>query len=55
MNIRKTWGAIKYVDGGLFSTTFITGKAEGIVQALLDEESARFNDIMQVNESDDYQ
>ena len=55
MNIRRTWGAIKYVEGGLFSTTFIVGTTAGKVQALLDEESARFNDIMRVNESDDYQ
>ena len=54
MNIRKTWGAIKHVDGGLFSTVFIVGKREGNMQALLDEESARFNDIMQIDESDDY-
>jgi len=54
MNIRRTWGAIKYIEGGLFSTLFIVGRANGSSQAMIEEESTRFNDILQVNESDDY-
>ena len=54
MNIRNTWGAVKYIEGGILTTIFIVGKADGPSQALIDEEFARFNDVLQVNEPDDY-
>ena len=54
-NIRSTWGAVKYVDGGQFSTIFVIGKTKDVKkQHLIDLESQKYADIMQVNVTDDY-
>ena len=53
--IRTTWGSFKYIAGGQFSTFFIIGRAATTSQQnLLDEEAARFNDILQLDEPDGY-
>ena len=54
-NIRNTWGSLKFLDGGQFSTIFIIGKTDDVYkQALVNEEIARFSDILQMDISDDY-
>ena len=54
--IRQTWGSFKYVSGIQFSTIFVigSGSIEPSIQGLIEEEAARFNDILQINASDDY-
>ena len=52
-NIRSTWGAVKYVDGGQFSTIFVVGKTKDVKkQNLINLESQKYADILQVNVTD---
>lgn len=52
--LRQTWGSYSYIDGFKLSTIFVTGKAEGNYQSLIDEEHERYGDILQLNISDAY-
>ena len=52
--IRRTWGSVKFIDEAQFTTIFVIGKSQETTQALVDEESDRFGDIIQINSSDDY-
>lgn len=54
-NIRRTWGSVIYMDKAKFRTFFVIGSANGVTQALVDEESKRFGDILQMEEDDGYQ
>ena len=54
-NIRSTWGSVKFMDEIQFSTIFLIGKTQDAVQqALIDEESARYADILHVDIVDKY-
>ena len=54
-NIRSTWGAVKYVDGGQFSTIFVIGKTKDVEkQHLIDLESQKYADIMQADVTENY-
>ena len=53
--IRRTWGQLNHLEGFQFSTVFVVGRASNKkLQSLLDEEYSRYQDILQLNISDDY-
>ena len=53
--IRRTWAQLSYVDGFQCSIVFLVGRANTKKkQSLLDEEYARYQDILQMNISDGY-
>ena len=54
--IRRTWGAINYLNGAKFENVFIIGKSKDpYVKMLLDEEEARYGDLLQFDGPDSYQ
>ena len=53
--LRRTWAKVSYIDGFQFSVIFVLGRAaDKASQALVDEEFARYGDILQLNISDGY-
>ena len=53
--IRQTWGSVFYMDGSEISTIFVVGRANNVIQNLIDEEYERFGDILQIDKDDGYQ
>ena len=52
--LRRTWAGVSYLEGIQFASIFVIGKTDIKTQALVDEEYARYGDILQVNMTDDY-
>ena len=53
--VRKTWGSLSFVNGTQFATIFILGRTKKPeVQTLIDEEHARYGDILQLDTADEY-
>ena len=52
--LRRTWAGVSYLEGFQFASIFVIGKINNKIQALVDEEYARYGDILQVNTTDEY-
>ena len=53
--LRRTWGAVNYLNGTKFELVFLMGKTNNKhAKALLDEEEARYGDLLQYDGPDDY-
>lgn len=53
--IRKTWGSVKYTESGRFFFVFVVGRPDSDnTLSLVEEESARYEDILMYNGSDGY-
>ena len=52
--LRRTWAGVSYLEGFQFASIYVIGKTTKKTQALVDEEYARYGDILQVNMTDEY-
>ena len=47
--IRRSWGMLRYIDGGRFYTIFIVGQtSENLSQSEIDSEAEMYGDILQI-------
>ncbi|XP_076815379.1 beta-1,3-galactosyltransferase 5-like [Clavelina lepadiformis] len=52
--LRRTWASYRFVQTARFDTIYVIGSAEGVEQALVEEEEKRYHDILQISSSDSY-
>ena len=53
--LRRTWGSVNYLNGAKFENVFLMGNTKNKhLKALLDEEEARYDDLLQYDGPDDY-
>jgi len=53
--LRRTWGSVNYLNGAKFESVYLMGYSSNKhAKALLDEEEARYNDLLQYEGPDDY-